>query len=70
MVGYQRHLNRPPGSYRPLASAAPPHCQPLLTVHTLHPFLVDGMALSPQQHVQTAIPEPSPLLGEGFEPLA
>ena len=38
LIRHQRHLDRPPGSQRPLASTAPAHAQPLLPVETLHRF--------------------------------
>jgi hypothetical protein len=70
LVGPYRRRDRPPGSHRPLAAAAPAHGQPLLAVEALDPLLVDGMAFTPQQHVQATVAEPPSLLGQGFQPLA
>src|SRR6185437_2546822 len=70
LVGSQCRLDRPPRPHRPLAAATPAHRQPLLAVEPLHPLPVDRMALPPQQHVQAAVAEPPPLLGQGFQPLA
>jgi hypothetical protein len=53
-----------------LRAAAPAHRQPRLAIEALDPLLVDGMAFTPQQHVQAAIAEPPALLGQGFQPLA
>src|SRR3954464_2377805 len=69
LVSCHRHLDRPPRSQRPLASAAPANRQTLFAVEPLHPLLIDDLAFSPQQHVQAPITEPPPLLRQGFQPL-
>src|ERR1700722_6767290 len=58
------------GVSRPLAPAAAPHRQPLLTVDPLDALPVDRMALAPQQHMQPPIAEAPSLLGQGLQAFA
>ena len=70
LVGRHRDQHRRSRAHRPLAAAAAAHGQLLLAIDAEQPLVVDHMALSPQQHVQTPIPEAPSLMGDRLHPLA
>ena len=57
-----------PLAHGALAISAPAHHQPLLAADLLDSFAIDRMALAPKHHVQAAIAEPLPLLGQRLQP--